>query len=87
MQEGDLVMLKVEPRIQLDRSYKGPYRVVSVMATNVFIHLFNDPEDHITVSVSKRDNSLANVMPWIGHGKSRRRRQIKVMIPLLHKHK
>ena len=80
VQEGDLVMLKVEPRFRLDRSYKGPYRVVSVTATNVFIHPLNDPEDQITVSlqrVSKCDNSLANVMPWMGHSKSRRRRQIK----------
>ena len=80
VQEGDLVMLKVEPRFRLDRSYKGPYRVVSVTATNVFIHPLNNPEDQITVSlqrVSKCDNSLANVMPWMGHSKSRRRRQIK----------
>ena len=54
--------------------------MVSVTATNVFIHPLNDPEDQITVSlqrVSKCDNSLANVMPWMGHSKSRRRRQIK----------
>ena len=76
VQEGDLVMLKVKPRFRLDRSYKGPYRVVSVTATNVFIHPLNDPEDQITVSlqrVSKCDNNLANVMPWMGHSKSRRR--------------
>jgi len=28
--EGDLVMLKVEPRFKLDRTFRGPYRVTGV---------------------------------------------------------
>ena len=27
LQVGDLVMLKVQPRFRLDRSYKGPFRL------------------------------------------------------------
>ena len=79
IKEGDIVMLKVEPRFRLDRSYKGPYRVVSVTPTNVFIHPLNDPTDQITVSlqrVSKCDDSLSSARPWMGHGKSRKRRMI-----------
>lgn len=78
--EGDIVMLKVEPRFRLDRNYKGPYRVVGVTSTNAFIHPLSDPTDQITVSlqrVSKCDNSLSSVTPWMGHGNSRKRRQIK----------
>ena len=73
-------MLKVEPRFRLDRSYKGPYRVVGVTSMNVFIHLLNDPTDQITVSlqrVSKCDNSLSAATPWMGYSKSRKRRRIK----------
>lgn len=80
VKEGDIVMLKVEPRFRLDRSFKGPYRVVSVTSTNAFIHPLNDPTDQITVSlqrVSKCDNSLSDAKPWMGHGKSRKRRKIK----------
>ena len=69
-------MLKVEPRFRLDRNYKGPYRVVSVTPTNVFIHPLSDLTDQITVSlqrVSKCDNSLSSTRPWMGHGKSRKR--------------
>ena len=50
VKEGDIVMLKVEPRFRLDRNYKGPYRVVSVTSTNAFIHPLNDPTDQITVT-------------------------------------
>jgi len=42
IQEGDIVMLKVEPRFKLDRPYKGPYRVKEVTPTNVFIQQIND---------------------------------------------
>ena len=72
-------MLKVESRFRLDRNYKGPYRVVSVTPTNVFIHPLSDLTDQITVSlqrVSKCDDSLSSTRPWMGHGKSRKRRRI-----------
>ena len=49
--EGDIVMLKVEPRFCLDRNYKGPYRVVGVTSMNAFIHPLSDPTDQITVSL------------------------------------
>ena len=74
-------MLKVEPRFRLDRNYKGPYHVVSVTPTNVFIHPLSDPTDQITVSlqrVSKCDDSLSSARPWMGHGKSRKRRRINI---------
>ena len=63
----------------MDRNYKGPYRVVSVTPTNVFIHPLSDPKDQITASlqrVSKCDDSLSSARPWMGHRKSRKRRRI-----------
>ena len=33
LNEGDLCMLKVEPRFRLDRSYKGPFCIQSLTAT------------------------------------------------------
>ena len=34
LQIGDLVMLKVQPRFKLDRSYKGPFTIQSLTSTN-----------------------------------------------------
>ena len=39
LSEGDLVMLKVQPRFRLDRRYKGPFRIQSLTATNAVIVL------------------------------------------------
>ena len=40
---GDLVMLKVDPKFKLDRSFQGPYRVHSVPATCASIQPVNCP--------------------------------------------
>ena len=82
LSEGDLVMLKVEPRFKLDRSYRGPYRVQGVTPTNVFIRPVNDPNGEVLdVSiqrVSKCSEMLSSSVPWMGHtNKQRRRRRIK----------
>ena len=37
LKEGDLCMLKVEPRFRLDRQYKGPFRIQSLPTTNAVI--------------------------------------------------
>ena len=79
--EGDLVMLRVEPKFKLDRTYRGPYRVTGVTPTNVLIRPMNDPNGEILdVSiqrVSKCKEQLSTSTPWMGHGRGRRRRQIK----------
>ena len=46
---GDLVMLKSEPRFKLDRSFKGPYRVTKVTATNGMVKPLNAPEEDIMI--------------------------------------
>ena len=78
LSEGDLVMLKVEPRFKLDRSYRGPYRVQGVTPTNVFIRPVNDPNGEVLdVSiqrVSKCSEMLSSAVPWMGHTNKRRRR-------------
>ena len=69
--EGDLVMLKVEPRFKLDRPYRGPYRVTGVTPTNVFVRPINDPAGEILdVSiqrVSKCSERLSSAVPcgWV----------------------
>ena len=77
----DLVMLKVEPRFKLDRTYKGPYRVMEVTSTNAVIRPVHDPlAEPWNVSLqrlSKCSVELAAGTPWFGHGKSRKRRKIK----------
>ena len=42
LEVGDLVKLKVQPRFKLDRSYKGPFTVESLTATNAVIRMSND---------------------------------------------
>ena len=42
-QEGDIVMLKVEPRYKLDHAFRGPYRVQSTTQTNAIIRPVSDP--------------------------------------------
>ena len=37
LQVGDLVMLKVQPRYRLHRSYQGPFKIKSLTATNAVI--------------------------------------------------
>ena len=47
LSEGNLVMLIVEPRFKLDRSYRGPYTVQGVTPTIIFIRLVNDPNGEV----------------------------------------
>jgi len=73
---GDLVMLKVEPRFKLDRSYKGPYRAQEVTATNATIQLVNEPDSEpLIVSLqwlSPCNGSFSpGVHSWRGHLKQR----------------
>ena len=50
-QVGDLVMLKVELRFRLDRTYKGPLKIKSLTSTNAVIALKdNDNVDAMNVS-------------------------------------
>ena len=82
IKEGDLVMLKVEPRFKLDRSFRGPYRVYTVTDTCAHIRPINKPDDDlITVSLQRlsrcRSGQLNIANPWMGHGKTRKRRQLR----------
>ena len=79
--EGDLVMLRVEPKFKLDKTYRGHYRVTGVTQINVLIRPINDPNGEVLdVSiqrVSKCKEQLSTSTPWMGHGPGRGRRQIK----------
>jgi len=80
IKSADLVMMKVEPKFRLDRSYHGPYRVLDVTPTNAIIQKVNDPNsENLNVSLqrlSKCDEHLSEELPWMGHSTTRRR-QIK----------
>ena len=72
IQEGDLVMLKVEPRFKLDHPFRGPYRVHRVTSTCAHIKLINQPDGElITVSLQRLsrcwNQDIRNIAPWIGH--------------------
>ena len=43
IQEGDIVMLKVEPRFKLDRAFRGPYTLQSTTQINAIIRPVSDP--------------------------------------------
>lgn len=82
IQEGDLVMLKVEPSFKLDRPFRGPYRVHRVTSTCAHIRLINQPDaELITVSLQRlsrcRSQDISTVKPWVGHGRTRKRRQLR----------
>ena len=79
---GDLVMLKVEASFKLDRTFRGPYRVHAVTSTCACIQPINSPDaEKIYVSLQRlsrcHGTMLDNVTPWLGHGKTRKRRQIR----------
>ena len=82
---ADLVMMKVEPKFRLDCTYKGPYRVLDVTSTNAIIQKVNDPDsEKLNVSLqrlSKCDRQLSEEVPWMGHGRSRRRQIRKTARP------
>ena len=75
-------MLKVQPQFKLDRSFRGPYRVYTVTDTCAHIRPIDKPNDDlITVSLQRlsrcRNGEMNAVTPWMGHGKSRRRRELR----------
>ena len=79
---GDLVMLKVDAKFKLDRSFRGPYRVHNVTSTCACIQPINSPDkEKIFVSLQRlsRCNSarVENAKPWLGHGRTRKRRQVR----------
>ena len=80
---GDLVMLKVDPKFKLDRAFRGPYRVHQVTSTCACIQPVNRPDqEKIFVSLQRlscceRGASLDEVQPWLGHGYTRKRRQVR----------
>ena len=68
IQEGDLVMLKVEPCFKLDRPFRGPYRVHRVTSTCAHIQLINQPDaELITVSLQRvsrcKSQNISTVKP------------------------
>ena len=82
LQVGDLVMLKTEPRFKLDRSFKGPFVVKSLTATNGMIQLKDDDTAELfNVSrqrLSRCDPAMAAAIPWVGHcNKLRKRHRIR----------
>lgn len=82
LQVGDLVMLKIEPRFKLDRSFKGPFVVKSLTSTNAVVQLKDDDTaELLNVSrqrLSRCEPAMATATPWVGHcAKLRRRRQIR----------
>lgn len=82
IKEGDLVMLKVEPRFKLDRSFRGPYCVYTITDTCEHIRPINKPSDDlITVSLQRLSRccseQLGAAKPWMGHGKTRKRRELR----------
>lgn len=82
LQVGDLVMLKVQPRFKLDRSYKGPFTIQSLTTTNAVIKLVGDasaePWNVSRQRLSKCHHGMDQAQPWVGHtNKLRRRRKIR----------
>ena len=66
--EEDLVMLKVEPRFKLDRTYRGSYHVQGVTSTCATIVPINTPDGEvINVSLQRllrcRGEHLSTVYP------------------------
>ena len=73
--EGDLAMLKVEPRFKLDRTFGGPYRVTGVTSTCATIVPINTPDGEvINVSLQRlsrcKGEHLSTVSQWMGHGRA-----------------
>jgi len=52
--------------------------VLDVTPTNAIIQKVNDlSAEKSNVSLQKCDNQLSEEVPWMGHGRTRRRRQIR----------
>ena len=82
LEEGDLCMLKVEPRFRLDRQYKGPFHIQSLSTTNAVIKPIHDsngePTNVSMQRLSKTSSLLETAKPWLGHsGKLRCCRKIR----------
>jgi len=77
-------MMKVEPKFYLYHTFRGPYRVLDVTPTNAIIQKVNDPSakklNGFLQRLSKCDNQLSEEVPWMGHGRTRRRRQSESQI-------
>lgn len=75
---GDLVMLKTEPRLRLDRSYKGPLRIKSPTSINAMIQLKDDVNaEELNVSCQRLSLCKAEMIdstPWTGHSGRLRKR-------------
>ena len=66
LKEGDLVMLKVQPKFKLDRKYKGPFVIKSITNTNAVIHSKDPSHKEMNVSIqrlSKCGGSMSKVKP------------------------
>ena len=79
---GDLVILKVDPKLKLHRSFQGPYRVHSVTATSASIQPVNCPDkETIFVSLQRLSRyhtaDMEDAKPLLGHGKGRKRCQVR----------
>ena len=79
---GDFVMLKVDPKFKLDHSFQEPYQVHSVTGTCASIQPVNCPDkETIFVSLQRLSRChtahMEDAKPWLGHGKGRKRRQVR----------
>jgi len=79
---GDLVMLKVEPRFKLDHTFRRPYRVIGLTSTFAIIVPINTPDSEvINVALQRlsrcKGEHLGTVQPWMGHGRTHKRRQLR----------
>ena len=75
-------MLRVEPRLHLDRQYKSPFHIQSLTTTNAVIKPTHDSNgEPINVSrqrLSITSSLLETAKPWLGHsGKLRRCQKIR----------
>ena len=62
-------MLKVQPKLKLDRRYKGPFIIKSLTDTNAMIQSKGDPnseELNISRRLSKCGGAMLNATPWLG---------------------
>ena len=67
---GDRVILKVEPRFKLDRTFKGSFVIKSLSPTNAMIQVQEDDSAEV-LNVSQQRLSLcgpaiADSPPWVG---------------------
>ena len=84
---GDTVIIKVQPKFKLDRTFHGPFRVYEVTGTNAKVKPVTNPEvESRTISlqhVSKCKGSFPTNQSWLGHNitRPRKRRTIRKRSP------